>query len=216
MERADCPDGLSAILEGIRETSRRPYAVRRVIMPAATIAGAIVISTMPRSRLNGRGIRGAAWQSSISTNHHGNGTQDIFYEDPDVLFVSIHAEPATIIHFLGVTRRSVARGRGDGTTLNLPLPRGTEIHEYGAALDQALIAIAAHQADLLVVSFGADTFVDDPISNLRLRQEDYSVIASRIAALNLPILVVMEGGYAVDALGHNVEAFLSGFFEMPA
>jgi acetoin utilization deacetylase AcuC-like enzyme len=148
--------------------------------------------------------------------HHGNGTQDIFYEDPDVLFASIHAEPATDYPFFWGHKEERGEGLGDGTTLNLPLPRRTEINEYAEALDQALIAIAAHQGDLLVVSFGADTFVDDPISHFRLRQEDYSAIAARIAALNLPALVVMEGGYAVNALGHNVEAFLSGFNEEPA
>jgi acetoin utilization deacetylase AcuC-like enzyme len=73
-----------------------------------------------------------------------------------------------------------------------------------------LNAIAAHQADLIVLSFGADTFEDDPISYFRLRKDDYPKIAARVASLELPILVIMEGGYAVDALGLNVEAFLAG------
>ena len=143
--------------------------------------------------------------------HHGNGTQDIFYDDPDVLFVSIHADPTTDYPFFWGHADERGEGPGEGMTLNLPLPRGTDISGYGKALSEALNAVRAHQADLLVVSFGADTFEEDPITDFRVRQGDYPEIAGRIAALGLPVLVVMEGGYAVDALGPNVEAFPSGF-----
>ena len=143
--------------------------------------------------------------------HHGNGTQDIFYGDPDVLFVSIHADPATDYPFFWGHADERGEGAGEGKTLNLPLPRGTDAERYGIALGQALEAVSAHQPDLLVLSFGADTFEDDPISHFRLRQADYALIAGRIAGLGLPVLVVMEGGYAVEALGRNVGAFLSGF-----
>lgn len=143
--------------------------------------------------------------------HHGNGTQDIFYEDPDLLFVSLHADPATDYPFFWGHQGERGEGPGEGKTLNLPLPRGTDMHGYCAALDEALKAVAGHGADLMVLSFGADTFENDPISYFRLRQEDYPVIGGRIASLNLPVLIVMEGGYDVDALGRNVEAFLSGF-----
>ena len=73
---------------------------------------------------------------------------------------------------------------------------------------------AAHGTDLLVLSFGADTFDGDPISNFKLREDDYRKIGARIAAIGLPTLVVMEGGYAIDALGRNVDAILSGFEEV--
>ena len=142
--------------------------------------------------------------------HHGNGTQDIFYDDPDVLFVSIHADPTTDYPFFWGHADERGDGPGVGKTLNLPLPRGTELSGYAGALDEALAAVQAHQADMLVLSFGADTFEEDPISFFRLRQDDYRAIGRRIASLGLPVLVVMEGGYAVDALGHNVEALLSG------
>ena len=142
--------------------------------------------------------------------HHGNGTQDIFYEDPDVLFVSIHADPTTDYPFFWGHADERGAGAGIGTTVNLPLPRGTDMTAYGSALGEALDAVRAHQADLLVLSFGADTFEDDPISYFRLRQDDYRQIGGRIASIGLPVLVVMEGGYAVDALGDNVEALLGG------
>ncbi|HYD39027.1 MAG TPA: histone deacetylase family protein, partial [Allosphingosinicella sp.] len=99
---------------------------------------------------------------------------------------------------------------GEGATLNLPLPRGTAIRDYEAALDRALAAVAGFGAELLIVSFGADTFVGDPISHFALETADYAPLARRIAALGLPGLIVMEGGYAVDALGANVASFLEG------
>ncbi|MDP9414127.1 MAG: histone deacetylase family protein [Pseudomonadota bacterium] len=143
--------------------------------------------------------------------HHGNGTQDVFYARGDVLFVSIHADPATDYPFYWGHADETGEGEGEGATLNLPLPRGTGIGNYRAALDKALERIMAFAPDLLVCSFGADTYVKDPISYFAVETEDYPAIARSIAALGRPTLIVMEGGYAVDALGQNVAAFLSGF-----
>ncbi len=143
--------------------------------------------------------------------HHGNGTQDIFYESGDVLFVSIHADPATDYPFFWGHADERGIGAGAGKTLNLPLPRGTRIDAYLDALDQACELVAAHGTDLLVISFGADTFEDDPISFFELREEDYARIGARVAALGIPTAIVMEGGYAIVALGSIVTAFLSGF-----
>ncbi len=143
--------------------------------------------------------------------HHGNGTQDIFYARGDVLFVSIHADPATDYPFYWGHADETGEGSGEGATVNLPLPRGTGIGKYRAALDKALERITAFAPDLLVCSFGADTYVKDPISYFAVETEDYPAIARSIAALGRPTLIVMEGGYAVDALGQNVAAFLSGF-----
>jgi len=142
--------------------------------------------------------------------HHGNGTQDIFYDDADVLFVSIHADPATDYPFYWGHADEKGEGAGRDKTVNLPLPRGTQAAEYLAALEQGLAAIRGHGAELIVLSFGADTFAEDPISNFELRRQDYPEIAGRVAALGLPVLVIMEGGYAVEELGENVGAFLSG------
>ena len=143
--------------------------------------------------------------------HHGNGTQDIFYDRDDVLFVSIHADPVTDYPFFWGHADERGEGAGEGTTLNLPLPRGTGLPEYRAALDEALAAIRNFGPDMLLVSYGADTFSGDPISQFDLQTEDYTPIARSIAALDLPTVIVMEGGYAVDALGANVAAFLAGF-----
>lgn len=142
--------------------------------------------------------------------HHGNGTQDIFLERGDVFFASLHADPRTDYPFFWGHADECGTGAGAGANLNLPLPRGTGIRDYEAALDRALAAIAAFDAGLLVCSFGADTFSGDPISFFALETADYAPIARRIVSLGLPVLAVMEGGYAVDELGANVASFLEG------
>ncbi len=143
--------------------------------------------------------------------HHGNGTQDIFLADPSVFYASIHADPATDYPFYWGHADEAGEGAGAGTTLNLPLRRGTGIAPYLVALDTALEALKAYDPSLLVVSFGADTFAGDPISGFALATADYPAVAARVASLALPTLIVMEGGYATAELGDNVAAFLSGF-----
>jgi acetoin utilization deacetylase AcuC-like enzyme len=143
--------------------------------------------------------------------HHGNGTQDIFYARGDLLFVSIHADPVMDYPYFWGHADETGEGDGEGATLNLPLPRGTDLATYLPALDTALERVATFAPELLVVSYGADTFIGDPISHFRLETADYAILAARIAALRLTTVIVMEGGYAVDALGTNVAAFLSGF-----
>ena len=102
-------------------------------------------------------------------------------------------------------------GDGEGANLSLPLPRGTDWTAYAKALDRALDWIERFEADLLIVSYGADTYAFDPISHFKLETRDYQPMGQAIAALALPTLIVMEGGYAVDALGANVTGFLGGF-----
>lgn len=143
--------------------------------------------------------------------HHGNGTQDIFLHRGDVFFASIHADPATDYPFYWGHADETGTGDGRGATVNLPLPHGTGIDAYRVALDGALARIDAFAPDMLVVSFGADTFEGDPISHFGIRTADYRMLAAVIAGRALPTLIVMEGGYATDALGGNVLSFLRGF-----
>ncbi len=145
--------------------------------------------------------------------HHGNGTQDIFYAADDVFFSSIHADPATDYPFFWGHADETGEAAGEGSTLNLPLARGADLPVYLDALSRALDAIAAFSPSLLVVSFGADTFEGDPISHFALKHSDYPRVAEAIAGLALPTLLVLEGGYAVAALGDTVASFLAGFGE---
>ena len=143
--------------------------------------------------------------------HHGNGTQDIFWDRGDVFYASVHADPATDYPFYWGHADERGAGDGAGATLNLPLPHGTTRDAFFRTQATALAAIAAFGPGLLVVSFGADTWEGDPISRFALRTDDYPVLARAIAARGWPTVIVMEGGYAVDALGANVDRFLSGF-----
>ena len=143
--------------------------------------------------------------------HHGNGTQDIFWERGDVFYASIHADPATDYPFYWGHADEVGEGEGRGATLNLPLPQGSGLEPFRRAQRVALEAIARFAPDLLIVSFGADTWEGDPISHFKLTTPDYAVLGRDIAACGWPTVVVMEGGYAVDALGVNVASFLGGF-----
>ena len=143
--------------------------------------------------------------------HHGNGTQAIFYERADVFVASLHADPRTEFpYFLGHADET-GTGQGAGTNLNLPLPSGTGYAAWAEALEQAIAAIAAHRAEALVVSLGVDTYRGDPISRFTLDRDDYPAIGARLARPGLPTALVMEGGYAADALGENVAGVLRGF-----
>jgi acetoin utilization deacetylase AcuC-like enzyme len=155
---------------------------------------------------------GAARVSVLDIDyHHGNGTQAIFYGRSDVQVVSIHADPRVEYpYFLGHADERGA-GDGEGFNLNLPLPHGTDFEAWATALDAGAAAVADFAPEVLVVSLGVDTFRGDPISRFGLETGDYPVIGARIAALGLPTVFVMEGGYAVEAIGVNAVGVLEGF-----
>jgi acetoin utilization deacetylase AcuC-like enzyme len=143
--------------------------------------------------------------------HHGNGTQDIFYDRSDVLYVSLHGDPAHAFPYFSGYADETGAARGTGFNLNLPLPAGTEFSAWQAALLAALKRLADFRADALIVSLGVDTFADDPISFFRLQSADFLTYGQLLGACNVPTLFVLEGGYAVDAIGVNVVNVLMGF-----
>lgn len=145
--------------------------------------------------------------------HHGNGTQSIFYGRDDVLFASLHGDPLTEYPFFLGHADEEGEGAGLGFNLNLPLPAGCSAANWFAALEQACLRIAAHRSDALVVSLGLDTFEDDPISTFALTTADFGRLGRRLAALGLPTVFVLEGGYAAEALGLNAVQALEGFEE---
>ena len=143
--------------------------------------------------------------------HHGNGTQDIFYQRSDVLFASIHGDPAEEFPFFLGYADELGEGAGEGYNFNYPLPMGSSWDTWNAALEQACQCIAEYGAEVLVVSLGVDTYMEDPISQFKLDSPDYLAMGRRIAALGLPTLFIMEGGYAVEAIGVNAVNVLEGF-----
>jgi acetoin utilization deacetylase AcuC-like enzyme len=143
--------------------------------------------------------------------HHGNGTQQLFWERGDVLYVSLHGDPARAYPYYSGYAGERGNGPGLGCTVNLPLPAGTAGDAYAAALSVGLDRVAAFEPDApLVVSLGFDTFDGDPICDLGLRTADYEAIGAAIGGLGHPVLAVQEGGYAIDAIGANAVAFLAG------
>jgi acetoin utilization deacetylase AcuC-like enzyme len=143
--------------------------------------------------------------------HHGNGTQSLFYDRHDALFLSLHGDPAHAFpYYLGYADES-GRGEGEGANVNYPLPPGTAYDSWKKALGHACARIAEFSPDALVVSLGVDTFKGGPISFFALESEDYKLAGARIARLNVPTLFVMEGGYAVAEIGTNTVNVLLGF-----
>ena len=143
--------------------------------------------------------------------HHGNGTQAIFYDRADVLFVSIHGDPHTEYPFFLGYADEHGSGAGTGFNLNLPLPRGTGFAVWREALAVALRRIATFGAQAVVVSLGLDTFEGDPISGFTLTSGDFLRVGEDLAAAGLPTVFVFEGGYAVAELGVNAVNVLEGF-----
>jgi acetoin utilization deacetylase AcuC-like enzyme len=142
--------------------------------------------------------------------HHGNGTQSIFYERNDVLTISLHADPAVEYpYFLGF-RDEPGTGPGTGFNHNYPLPFGTDWKTYSEALDDAIGHVQNFAPDAIVVALGLDTFAGDPTTHFEIESDDYISMGQRIGKLRLPTLVVLEGGYAIDAIGINTVNFLEG------
>ena len=144
--------------------------------------------------------------------HHGNGTQSIFYPRDDVLTVSIHADPLRFYPFFWGYANEQGEGAGQGCNLNLPLSRGSGDREFQQALAQGLGRIQAFAPGALVIALGLDAFAGDPFGGLSLSTRGFRDMAGMIASqLNLPTLIVQEGGYLCDELGENLSQFLLGF-----
>ena len=143
--------------------------------------------------------------------HHGNGTQDIFYSRPDVLYLSLHGDPANAFPYFSGYADELGEGAGHGFNVNYPLPMATDFAGWQEAFLEASARVQKFRADALVVSLGVDTFAGDPISFFRLQSADFSTLGRLVARLALPTLFVFEGGYAVSEVGVNTVNVLTGF-----
>jgi len=141
--------------------------------------------------------------------HHGNGTQDIFYERKDVYYISIHADPATDYPFYSGTAQERGTGEGLNYNRNFPLPRGTTWKEYKPIFEEALQVIRNYNPSSLIISLGLDTADGDPISKFHLVPNNYSEMGHLLKQLNIPLLVIQEGGYAnEEILGSCASSFI--------
>jgi acetoin utilization deacetylase AcuC-like enzyme len=143
--------------------------------------------------------------------HHGNGTQEIFYERADVLVCSVHADPAEDYPYFVGRADEAGAGPGEGFNLNCPLPAGSAWPAWRAAMEICCRRIDDFEPQALLVSLGVDTHRDDPSGSFKLDSSHYVLLGQRLAELGLPTLFVLEGGYALEVLGVNVTNVLAGF-----
>ncbi|HUV08819.1 MAG TPA: histone deacetylase family protein [Spirochaetia bacterium] len=139
--------------------------------------------------------------------HHGNGTQDIFYQRADVLTTSIHGHPNTSYPYFSGFANEVGEGEGRGFNRNFPLQDEAGEAVYLAVLDEALRLIRGFAPKFLVVCLGFDTMKGDPTGSFDLSAGSLGKIGRRIVSLNLPILVVQEGGYSLRNLRSGSVSF---------
>ena len=147
--------------------------------------------------------------------HHGNGTQEVFYDDPRVLFVSLHQWPL----YPGTGWfDEIGAGDGIGTTMNIPLPPGTTGDVYARAIDELVLPLATRfDPTWLIVSAGFDAHRNDPITQLGLSSGDYPALLECVLDL-VPKgrrLVMLEGGYDLDALRMSAAATVATLVGVP-
>jgi acetoin utilization deacetylase AcuC-like enzyme len=136
--------------------------------------------------------------------HHGNGTEAIFLDDPSVLFISLHEWP-----FYPGTG---GPGEGNETTINVPLPAGTDDAGYAQAFDEIVEpAVSRFGPDLLLVSAGFDAHEEDPLAMMQLSADGFRSLAERCSALAPRTAAVLEGGYNLQTLPDLVASALDGF-----
>jgi acetoin utilization deacetylase AcuC-like enzyme/GNAT superfamily N-acetyltransferase len=145
--------------------------------------------------------------------HHGNGTQDIFYQRADVLTISLHGHPRFSYPYFSGFHEEQGEGVGTGCNLNIALPEAVSPAQYRDALARALARISRFQPSFLVVAAGFDTAAGDPTGSWEHRAKDFHGIGRAIGALGLPCVVVQEGGYRIRVLGTNVKSFFEGLWQ---
>jgi acetoin utilization deacetylase AcuC-like enzyme len=146
--------------------------------------------------------------------HHGNGTQDIFWDDPTVLFTSVHQYP----FYPGTGSPSEIGGpKARGSTVNIGLPAGSGDAEYAAVFDRVLIpAVASFKPDLILISAGFDSFEDDPLAGMRVTRAGFAAMAARLrrladATCGGRLVATLEGGYDLNGLAGGMTEVLEAF-----
>ena len=143
--------------------------------------------------------------------HHGNGTQGIFWERDDVVFASVHGDPAQYYPWFVGHAEERGGGAGIGCTLNLPLAQGTGDEGWLAAVGEALATLRRCGVEALVVSLGFDASKDEPLNFLAVTPDGFARAGAAIRALGVPCALVQEGGYNISLLGVLLARFLEGF-----
>lgn len=137
--------------------------------------------------------------------HHGNGTQNIFYDDPSVLYMSLHQDGRTLYPGTG-SIDEIGSGKGEGYTVNVPLPPGSSDVEYASAMQELFVPLTEEfKPEFFAVSVGMDAYVDDPLTQLELSAGAYGwmtrfIVDQAEKLCRGRVTLVLEGGYTLDAL----------------
>ncbi|PVE50600.1 histone deacetylase family protein [Rhizobium rhizogenes] len=143
--------------------------------------------------------------------HHGNGTQQVFWDDPDVFFASVHRGPETYYpHFCGYTDETGGPSAPNGI-LNVSLPAQAGDATFVHGFETCVSAVLEHKPRVLVVSLGFDALLTDPSKGLLVSESAFGTVGQLIGAFNMPVLLVQEGGYDLVNLQDVAERFLRGF-----
>ena len=141
--------------------------------------------------------------------HHGQGIQEIFYDRSDVLYASIHGDPTNFYPAVAGFANERGVGAGEGYNLNLPMPHGSSEAFFLDRLGEALDAIRAYRAEVIVLCLGFDIYQLDPQSKVAVTAHGFEQLGARIRQLELPCLIIQEGGYHLESLGANARAFFA-------
>ena len=144
--------------------------------------------------------------------HHGNGTQDIFYQREDVLTFSIHGHPRFAYPYFSGFKDETGTGPGLGFNHNLPLPEKVDGTRYIEVLDKVIGKVRRFSPTFLVVALGLDTAKGDPTGTWSLMRKDFETNGRMVGELCLPTLVMQEGGYRTRNLGINLRSFMEGLW----
>lgn len=140
--------------------------------------------------------------------HYGNGTAEIFYNDPDVLYISIHQNPRTIFPGKGFIEEN-GSGKGTGYNLNIPLPPGSNNTDYIWILNEILdIVISEFHPQVIFAEAGFDAHYKDPLSNIEVNEDFYAWIGQYLKEMKPPVISLLEGGYDLNALANSSLNFI--------
>lgn len=148
--------------------------------------------------------------------HHGQGIQEIFYERDDVLYASVHGSPVNFYPVVAGHENERGRGAGFMYNHNFPMPHGSSEQVFMDNVEQALEVVRTFEPDVVVHVLGFDVYVDDPQAKCAVSTQGFTELAAKIRSLNVPTMVLVEGGYLVEKLEDNLDAFMQGFAQPQA
>lgn len=161
---------------------------------------------LSNSEIAAQQLISAGRQVAVLDWHHRNGAQGIFYDRPDVLTLSMHAHPEGFHPFFWGNAHERGAGAVHGFNINLTPERASGDEGFLKALDTACRAVADHGTDTLVLALGLDAVVGDPFAGLAATTSGFARIGSMVAGLQLPLVIVQEGGYFCPELQDNLTA----------